>query len=175
MHISTRINLSILSDFLTKLLQLPIAFFDSKQTGDILQRIGDHSRIESFLTGTSLSTLFSLLSLLVYSGILAVYNLPIFGVFLLFNSLYMAWIVLFLRYRRQLDYKRFALASQNQSSLIQLITGLQEIKLNNAEHLKRWAWENLQVRQFKLSMKGLAIGQYQQAGAMFGGNVFERR
>ncbi|TAE40819.1 MAG: peptidase domain-containing ABC transporter [Runella slithyformis] len=167
MHISTRINLSILSDFLAKLLRLPISFFDSKQTGDILQRIGDHSRIESFLTGTSLSTLFSTLTLLVYGVVLAFYNLPIFGVFLAFSGVYVLWIVLFLKYRRELDYKRFALASQNQSSLIQLIGGLQEIKLNNAEHLKRWQWENLQVRQFKLSMRGLAIGQYQQAGAMF--------
>ena len=167
MHISTRTNLSILSDFLAKLLRLPIAFFDSKQTGDLLQRIGDHSRIESFLTGTSLSTLFSMVTLLVYSVVLAAYNLAIFGVFLVFSGLYVVWIMLFLRYRRLLDYKRFALASQNQSSLIQLITGLPEIKLNNAEHLKRWQWENLQVRQFKLSMKGLAIGQYQQAGGLF--------
>ena len=167
MHISTRINLSILSDFLAKLLRLPIWFFDSKQTGDLMQRIGDHSRIESFLTGTSLSTLFSVLSLIIYGGVLATYHLAIFGVFVLFSGLYVTWIVLFLKYRRQLDYKRFALASQNQSSLIQLITGVQEIKMNNAEHLKRWQWENLQVKQFKLSMKGLAVGQYQQAGAMF--------
>ncbi len=167
LHISTRINLSILSDFLAKLLRLPISFFDTKLTGDILQRIGDHSRIESFLTGTSLNTLFSMINLLVLGVVLATYHLTIFGVFALFSALYTCWIVFFLRYRRQLDHKRFALASQNQSSLIQLITGIQEIKLNNAEHLKRWQWENLQVRQFKLSMKGLEIGQYQQAGAMF--------
>lgn len=167
LHISTRINLSILSDFLAKLLRLPISFFDTKLTGDILQRIGDHSRIESFLTGTSLNTLFSMINLLVLGVVLATYHLTIFGVFALFSALYTGWIVFFLRYRRQLDHKRFALASQNQSSLIQLITGIQEIKMNNAEHLKRWQWENLQVRQFKLSMKGLEIGQYQQAGAMF--------
>ncbi len=167
LHISTRINLSILSDFLAKLLRLPISFFDTKLTGDILQRIGDHSRIESFLTGTSLNTLFSLINLLVLGVVLATYHLTIFWVFALFSALYTGWIVFFLRYRRQLDHKRFALASQNQSSLIQLITGIQEIKMNNAEHLKRWQWENLQVRQFKLSMKGLEIGQYQQAGAMF--------
>lgn len=167
LHISTRINLSILSDFLTKLLNLPLSFFDTKLTGDILQRIGDHHRIEQFLTGTSLHTLFSLFNLLVFSIVLAYYNLTIFGVFLAGSILYALWVVLFLRYRRQLDQKRFALASQNQSSLIQLITGVQEIKLNNAEHLKRWEWENLQVRQFRLSMKGLAVGQYQQAGALF--------
>ncbi len=167
LHISTRINLNILSDFLTKLLKLPLSFFDTKLTGDILQRIGDHHRIEQFLTGTSLHTLFSLFNLLVFSVVLVYYNLTIFGVFLLGSILYSMWVVLFLRYRRQLDHKRFALASQNQSSLIQLITGVQEIKLNNAEHLKRWQWENLQVRQFRLSMRGLAVGQYQQAGALF--------
>jgi ATP-binding cassette subfamily B protein len=166
-HISTRINLNILSDFLTKLLKLPLSFFDTKLTGDILQRIGDHHRIEQFLTGTSLNTLFSLFNLVVFSIVLAYYNLSIFGVFLIGSVLYALWVTIFLRYRRQLDHKRFALASQNQSSLIQLITGVQEIKLNNAEHLKRWQWENLQVRQFKLSMKGLALGQYQQAGALF--------
>lgn len=166
-HISTRINLNILSDFLTKLLKLPLSFFDTKLTGDILQRIGDHHRIEQFLTGTSLNTLFSLFNLIVFSIVLAYYNLSIFGVFLIGSVLYALWVTIFLRYRRQLDHKRFALASQNQSSLIQLITGVQEIKLNNAEHLKRWQWENLQVRQFKLSMKGLALGQYQQAGALF--------
>ncbi len=164
LHISTRINLAILSDFLIKLFKLPISFFDSKQTGDILQRIGDHSRIESFLTGTSLNVLFSMLNLFIFSIVAAFYSPVVFGVFAVSSVLYAAWIVGFLRVRRQLDHKRFALASQNQSSLIQLITGLPEIKLNNCEHLKRWEWENLQVRQFKLSMKGLAVGQVQQAG-----------
>lgn len=167
MHISIRLNLSILSDFLSKLLRLPISFFDTKHTGDIMQRIGDHSRIEQFLTGTSLTTLFSVMTLFVYGIVLATYHSLIFAVFLLFSGLYFGWIVLFLRYRRKLDFKRFALASQSQSSLIQLVTGIQEIKLNNAEHLKRWGWENLQVRQFKISMKGLALEQYQQAGALF--------
>jgi ATP-binding cassette, subfamily B, bacterial len=167
LHISTRINLSILSDFLSKLLRLPISFFDSKMTGDIMQRIGDHHRIESFLTGTSLNVLFSLFNLVVFSVIAAFYNLTIFGIFLISSVLYTLWITVFLRYRRKMDNKRFALASQNQSSLIQLITGVQEIKMNNAEHLKRWEWENLQVKQFKWSIKSLAIGQYQQAGTMF--------
>ncbi len=167
LHISTRINLAILSEFLAKLLRLPISFFDSKQTGDILQRIGDHDRIEQFLTGTSLNTLFSLFNLVIFSVVLAQYSLTIFGIFVLASVLYTAWVMLFLRYRRQLDHKRFALASQNQSSLIQLIQGIQDIKLNNAEHLKRWQWENLQVRSFKLNMSSLAVGQFQQAGAVF--------
>lgn len=167
LHISTRINLSILSDFLSKLLKLPIAFFDSKKTGDILQRIGDHHRIESFLTGSSLNVLFSMFNLVIFSFIAAFYNLTIFSIFIVSSILYTLWITVFLRYRRKMDNKRFALASQNQSSLIQLITGVQEIKMNNAEYLKRWEWENLQVKQFKWSIKSLAIGQYQQAGTLF--------
>lgn len=167
LHISTRINLSILSDFLIKLLKLPISFFDTKLTGDILQRIEDHGRIEQFLTGTSLATLFSLFNLLIF-GIAALFYSPVvFAIFIGANLLYVGWIIFFLRYRKQLDFKRFALASQNQSSLIQLVQGVSEIKLNNAEQFKRWEWENLQVKQFKLSLSGLSIEQYQQAGALF--------
>ena len=166
LHISTRINLSILSDFLGKLLRLPVSFFESKKTGDILQRIGDHQRIESFLTGTSLNVLFSMVNLVMFSVVLAYYNLTIFGVFVLSSIFYSLWIVFFLRYRRKLDNKRFALASQNQSSLIQLVQSVPELKLNNAEIKKRWEWENLQVKNFHLSVKGLALQQYQQTGAM---------
>ena len=166
LHISTRINLSVLSDFLGKLLRLPISFFESKKTGDILQRIGDHQRIESFLTGTSLNVLFSMFNLVIFSVVLAYYNITIFGVFLLSSIVYSIWIVFFLRYRRKLDNKRFALASQNQSSLIQLVQSVPELKLNNAEIKKRWEWENLQVKNFHLSVKGLALQQYQQTGAM---------
>ncbi len=167
LHISIRLNLRILSDFLAKLMRLPLSYMDSKQTGDILQRIADHERIEQFLTGSSLSVLFSLVNLAVFGVVLAWYNLPIFGVFVGGSLLYAGWITLFLRYRRTLDHKRFALAAQNQSGLIQLITGLQEIKLNTCEQHKRWQWENLQVRQFRLTLRGLALGQYQQAGALF--------
>lgn len=166
LHISTRINLSILSDFLGKLLRLPVSFFETKKTGDILQRIGDHQRIESFLTGTSLNVLFSMFNLIIFSVVLAYYNLTIFGVFLISSIVYSIWIVFFLRYRRKLDNKRFALASQNQSSLIQLVQSVPELKLNNAEIKKRWEWENLQVKNFHLSVKGLALQQYQQTGAM---------
>ena len=166
LHISTRINLSILSDFLGKLLRLPVSFFESKKTGDILQRIGDHQRIESFLTGTSLNVLFSMFNLVIFSVVLAYYNITIFGVFLISSIVYSIWIVFFLRYRRKLDNKRFALASQNQSSLIQLVQSVPELKLNNAEIKKRWEWENLQVKNFHLSVKGLALQQYQQTGAM---------
>lgn len=175
LHISTRINLSILSEFLSKLLKLPVSYFESKQTGDILQRIGDHSRIESFLTGTSLSTLFSLFNLIIFSVVLAYYNMSIFGVFVFASVLYSFWIVVFLKQRRKLDHKRFALNSKNQSSLIQLVQSVPELKLNNATLRKRWDWENLQVQEFKLSMRGLALQQYQQVGALFineGKNIF---
>ncbi len=167
LHISTRVNLSILSDFLSKLLRLPIAYFDSKNIGDILQRIGDHHRIEQFLTGTSLNVLFSVFNLVVFSVVLAFYGLTILGVFLLGSILYIVWILLFLRQRRLLDYKQFALGAQSQNSLIQLIASAPELKLNNAEVKKRWEWENIQVRDFKLSVKGLALQQYQQSGALF--------
>jgi ATP-binding cassette, subfamily B, bacterial len=167
LHISTRVNLSILSDFLAKLLRLSIAYFETKTPGDIMQRINDHKRIEQFLTGTSLNVLFSMFNLVVFSFVLAHYSLPIFGVFALGSALYAVWIVLFLRRRRVLDYKQFALGAQSQNNLMQLIASVPELKLNNAELKKRWEWETLQIRDFKLSMKGLALQQYQQAGALF--------
>ncbi|HUC81873.1 MAG TPA: peptidase domain-containing ABC transporter [Flavisolibacter sp.] len=167
LHISIRINLSILTDFLIKLMKLPVSFFDSKHTGDILQRMNDHSRIESFLTGSSLSTLFSLVNLIVFSVVLAVFNISIFSVFLLASALYAAWVIIFLKKRKVLDYKRFEIASKEQSATIQLIQGMQEIKLNGVEKSMRWAWEGLQARLFRLSMKGLSLNQWQQAGAFF--------
>ncbi|WP_266366913.1 peptidase domain-containing ABC transporter [Tellurirhabdus rosea] len=165
LHISTRINLSILSDFLAKLMRLPVSFFDTKQFGDIMQRIGDHHRIESFLTGQTLSVLFSLLNLLIFGVVLASYNLTIFGIFGAASLLYVGWVMLFLRQRRKLDYKRFDAAAKNQSSLVQLIQGMQEIKLAGAERPMRWGWERIQARLFRLQMRGLALGQIQQGGA----------
>ena len=165
LHISTRINISIISDFLIKLMKLPIGFFDTKMIGDLMQRIGDHSRIEAFLTSTTLNTLFSFVSLIVFSVVLAVYSLKLFIVFLIASLLYVFWITLFLKKRKELDYKRFAQASAEQSNLYQLITGMQEIKLNNCERQKRWEWENIQARLFRVSIKGLALSQYQQSGA----------
>lgn len=175
LHISTRINLSILSDFLGKLLRLPVSYFESKQTGDIMQRVGDHSRIESFLTGTSLSVLFSLFNLLIFSVVLAFYSISIFGVFVVASILYSLWITVFLKHRRTLDHKRFALNSKNQSTLIQLVQSVPELKLNNATLRKRWDWENIQVSEFKLNIQSLALQQYQQSGAFFineGKNIF---
>lgn len=175
LHISTRINISILSDFWIKLMRLPVAYFDTKHTGDTLQRIGDHKRIESFLTGTALSTIFSVFNLLIFSFVLLSYNQTIFFVFATGSLLYFFWIRFFLRYRRKLDFQRFEIASKENSITMQLIQGMQEIKLHNAEHLRRWEWENVQTRLFKLSFKSLSISQYQQAGAFFineGKNIF---
>ena len=167
LHISTRIDISLISDFLIKLMKLPIGFFDSKLIGDIMQRIGDHTRIQSFLTGSSLSTLFSMINLVIFGAVLAWYDLRILGIFIIGNALYIFWILIFMKKRRELDFKRFALASDNQSSLIQIISGMQEIKLNNCEKQKRWRWERIQASQFKVAIKGLALGQYQQIGSLF--------
>jgi len=167
LHISTRINISIISDFLIKLMKLPIAFFDTKMIGDIMQRIGDHSRIEAFLTSSTLNTLFSFVNLIVFSIVLALYSLKLFAVFLIASALYVLWITIFLKKRKELDYKRFAQASAEQSNLYQLITGMQEIKLNNCEKQKRWEWENIQAKLFRVSIKGLALSQFQQSGAFF--------
>lgn len=167
LHISVRINLSILSDFWIKLMRLPVSYFDTKHTGDILQRIGDNRRIESFLTGAAINTFFSIINLFIFSIVLLLYNYVIFLVFATGSILYFLWIRVFLRYRRKLDYQRFETASKENSLTLQLVQGMQEIKLNNAEHLKRWEWENVQTKLFKLSFKSLSLSQYQQAGAFF--------
>jgi len=167
LHISTRINISIISDFLIKLMKLPIGFFDTKMIGDIMQRIGDHSRIQNFLTASTLNTLFSMVNLIVFTCVLAFYSLKLLLIFLFASGLYILWIVVFLKKRKELDYKRFALASNEQSNIYQLITGMQEIKLNNSEKQKRWEWENIQASLFKVSIKGLALSQYQSTGAFF--------
>ncbi|WP_165045656.1 peptidase domain-containing ABC transporter [Dysgonomonas sp. ZJ709] len=167
LHMNTRINIALISDFLIKLMKLPLRFFDTKNIGDIMQRIGDHNRIESFLTGSTLSTLFSFGNFVIFAFILGYYNLTILGVFLLGNTLYVMWILFFMKYRRNLDYKRFSQASAEQGNLVHMVTGMQEIKLNNIEKQYRWKWERIQVKLFKINIKGLALGQYQQLGSVF--------
>jgi ATP-binding cassette, subfamily B, bacterial len=174
-HISSRINISILTDFLIKLMKLPVSYFDSKKTGDIMQRMNDHSRIQNFLTGTSLSTLFSLFNLVIFSVVLAMYNTGIFAVFAGASVLYILWIFIFLKKRKQLDYKQFDIAAAEQSKTMEIVQGMQEIKLHGCEKPKRWQWERLQARTFRLGMKGLALNQWQQTGAFFineGKNIF---
>ncbi len=167
LHISTRINISLLSGFWAKLLKLPMQFFDSKHPGDIIQRIGDHQRIESFLTGTALNTFFSIFNIIIFSFVLLSYDTSIFFIFAAASFLYLLWIKIFLKYRRQLDYKRFSIASRENNATMQLVYGMQEIKLNNAENTYRWAWEGLQAGLFKLNFKSLSLQQYQQMGAFF--------
>ena len=167
LHVNTRVNIALISDFLAKLTRLPLRFFDTKMVGDILQRIGDHQRIESFLTGSSIGTLFSFVNFFIFGGILAWYDWRVLLLFVAGNSLYILWVMAFMKYRRELDIRRFAQAAGEQSSLIQLVTGMQEIKLNNCERQKRWQWERIQVRLFRISVKGLALGQTQQAGSVF--------
>ena len=166
-HISSRINISILTDFLIKLMKLPVSYFDSKKTGDIMQRMSDHQRIQNFLTGTSLTTIFSLFNLVIFSVVLGMYNLSIFLVFVSASILYIFWILIFLKKRKQLDYKQFDIASSEQSKTIQIIQGMQEIKLHGCEKQKRWEWERLQAKTFRLGIKGLSLNQWQQSGAFF--------
>lgn len=167
LHMNTRISISLISDFLAKLMKLPLSFFDTKNVGDIMQRIGDHSRIQSFLSGTTLATVFSFFNFIVFAFILAYYNLAIVGIFMLGNAMYVVWVLAFMKYRRKLDYSRFTQSSANQSNMVQMITGMQEIKLNNCEKQERWKWERIQVKLFKISIKGVALGQYQELGTIF--------
>ncbi|WP_299455899.1 peptidase domain-containing ABC transporter [uncultured Microscilla sp.] len=167
LHLSTRINISLISDFLIKLMKLPIGFFDTKMIGDLLQRINDHHRIERFLSTSTLTILFSFFNLIVFGFVLAYYNLYIFLIFLIGSILYIGWVLAFLNIRKKLDYKRFQEMSRNQSSLIHLINGMQEIKLNNCEKQKRWEWERIQAKMFKINVKSVTLEQTQQAGSLF--------
>jgi ATP-binding cassette, subfamily B, bacterial len=167
LYLGTRINISLVSDFLIKLMKLPVRFFDSKLTGDLLQRINDNHRVEQFLTSNTLITLFSMINFIVFGIILAFFNSSIFAIYFMFTMFYVAWISLFLKKRKELDYKRFDQLSENQSSLIQLIYGMQEIKLHNAEKQKRWQWERIQAKLYRVSISYLALEQYQRAGAFF--------
>lgn len=167
LYISTKINLSLLTDFWKKLMRLPISYFDSKQTGDIMQRIGDQHKIENFLTGNGINILFSMINLLVYSFVMLLYSVPVFFIFIAGSILYILWITLFLKARRTLNYKQFALASKENSATLEMVQGMQEIKLHNAERSFRWKWENMQRGLFGISFKNLSLSQMQNVGALF--------
>lgn len=167
LHVTSRVNLRMLSDFMMKLMRLPIAFFDSKGTGDILQRIQDHNRIQAFLSATTLDVLFSAVSFLIFGSILFYFNAQLFFIFLLGSGLYMVWVLLFLKQRAEIDYRYFDQAAGNQSSAIQLINGMQEIKLNGSEKRRRWEWEAIQARLFKLNIRSMALSQTQNEGGRF--------
>jgi ATP-binding cassette, subfamily B, bacterial len=166
LHTSARISISLISDFLIKLMKLPMRFFDSRLIGDLRQRIDDNQRIRNFLTENLISMSFGIFIFIIYSFVMAYYSWYILLVFYLGSSLYVLWILMFLKKRKELDYKRFNIASDNQSNVYQLITGIHEIKLNNCEKQKRWEWEHIQARLFKVNVKGLMLNQYQESGSI---------
>ena len=165
LHLSTRINISLISDFFIKLMKLPISYFDTRMTGDLLQRINDHKRIERILTTSSLTILFSFFNLIIFSLVLCYYSIQIFGVFVIGSVIYFTWVLFFFKKRKELDYKRFSEVSKEQSKVIELINGMQEIKLHNAERRMRWNWEYVQARLFKVATKSLALEQKQSVGS----------
>lgn len=167
LHITARVNVAVLSDFLHKLLRLPLSFFDTKLNSDILQRIEDHKRVEALLTGSSLNTLFSMITFGVFGCILYAYNPNICWIFMGGSALYFAWIYLFLTRRKQLDFKRFEISAQNRAKTLQLINGIYEIKINDCGTQKIWEWEGIQARLFRFNVQSLALSQYQQVGSTF--------
>lgn len=167
LHISMRINISLVSDFFIKLLKLPMSFFDTKLMGDLMQRMNDHERIQSFLTSHILSTIFSILSFVVLGIVLLIYNKLIFAIFLIGSLAYGIWITIFLNKRKTLDYEIFELQAANQNKTYQFITTIQEIKLQDCEQRRRWEWEDIQVDLFKAQMKSLKLQQSQETGSIF--------
>lgn len=167
LHINARVDIALISNFLYKLTCMPLNFFNTRKLGDTLQRVGDHARIKSFLMGNSLNIIFSFVSLIIFSCVLAYYSIMIFSIFMVGNILNLLWITIFMKYRRELDSKRFGLSSTEQNRLVQLIQGMQDIKLNNCEREKRWEWEHVQIGLFRISSKGLTISQIQQTGSSF--------
>lgn len=167
MHITLRINISVLSDFFKKLLLLPINFFETRKTGDILQRMNDHDRIDRFISVHVLNTIFSFFSVITFSMLLSVYSIKIFLLFVVSCSIYMVWALSFMRKRKILDSDNFNLRAKNQNVVLQLLNGIYEIKLNNNQNEKRWEWERLQIQQYDLNVRGISLSQAQQTGSVF--------
>jgi ATP-binding cassette subfamily B protein len=167
LHFSTRINISLISDFLSKLFKLPMSFFEGKMIGDILRRVEDHSRIENFVSTSSLNILFSFFNLIVFGIVLLIYSSPIFLVFFGISAIYIVYVLLFLKKRAELNYKQFQQMSDNQSNLIQAVQGMSEIKMNNCETRKRWEWERIQAKLFRINVESTKLQQYQDGGSLF--------
>lgn len=167
LHISMRINISLVSDFFIKLLKLPMSFFDSKLLGDLLQRINDHTRVQDFLTGQVLNIIFSILSLVVFGIVLSIFDSFIFAIFCIATIIYGVWISIFLKKRQTLDYELFSKLSTNQDITYQFLSAMQEIKLQNCERRRRWEWEDVQADLFIVQMKSLKLQQTQEAGSIF--------
>jgi ATP-binding cassette subfamily B protein len=167
MHITSRVNIALISDYLIKLMRLPITFFENKMAGDILQRAQDHERIRAFIMNNSLNMIFSTLTFLVFGVIMFIYNPIIFYIFLAGSIMYVLWVIAFLKIRKKLDWEYFELVSKNQSYWIETIASIQDIKINNYEKHKRWKWENIQARLYKVNLKVLNITNTQNLGAQF--------
>ena len=167
LHITGRFNIKMVSDFLYKMLKLPVNFFDTRNTGEHLQRIQDHSRVQNFVSSSSFNMLYSIVLFVVFNFVLAYYNFKIFVVFLIGAIVYVSWTLFFLKKRAELDFKRFDEQSQSQTSLIQIINGVREIKVNNSQRKNRWKWEQVQISLFKTSMSSLKLAQYQTIGSTF--------
>lgn len=166
-HMSSRINIALISDYLIKLMKLPVSFFENKMLGDILQRANDHERIRSFIMNNSLNLVFSTLTFLIFSVILLIYNTTIFYIFIVGSTLYILWVMGFLKLRKKLDWDYFELTAKNQSYWVETINGIQDIKINNYEQAKRWKWEGIQARLFKVNLRMLGINNVQNLGASF--------
>lgn len=166
LHISIRVNVNLISDFLIKLMKLPLGFFDSKHIGDLLQRVRDHKRVETFLTQSSTSILLSFMNFVIFGIVLLVYSIPIFFIFLSFSFLYIGWILLFLKKRKEIDQVSFYQLSNNENALIEIIQGMPEIKLQGSQLKRRWKWADIQAKLFRIQTRSLSIIQYQDAGAL---------
>lgn len=167
LHISLRINISLVSDFFIKLLKLPMSFFDTKLMGDLMQRMNDHSRVNNFLTQQTLNITFAMLTFVVFSVVLFFYNKLVFAIFLLGSILYGAWMTLFLKRRKLLDYELFEQQAINNNKTYEFITTIQESKLQDCEQRRRWEWEDTQADLFGVQMKSLKLQQTQEAGSIF--------
>ena len=167
LHISLRINISLVSDFFIKLLKLPMSFFDTKLMGDLMQRMGDHNRVNSFLTQQTLSIVFSLFTFVVFSIVLLSYNWLVFTIFMLGSLIHGGWLALFLRRRKVLNYELFEQQAINNNKTYEFITSMQEIKLQDCEQRRRWEWEDVQADLFGVQMKSLKLQQTQEAGSIF--------
>lgn len=167
LRMNTKVGVAMISDFLEKLMKLPLRFFDTKNTGDIMQRISDHDRIKQLLTGSSLNIVFSIFNFAVFSAILAYYHLFILCLFLAGNTLYVIWVIHFMHYRRELDIRRFNQSAAEQQNIIQMVQGMQDIKLTGCERQKRWEWQRIQRVLYKINVRSLQLGQWQQMGQLF--------
>lgn len=164
LHIGVRINISLVSDFFLKLFKLPIHFFETHLMGDLLQRTNDHKRLENLLTIKSLSILYAFINLILFGSVLLFYNHTVF--FLFFSGCFLGilWVLLFMRRRAAIDFRFFELYGQQQSKVIELLDGIEEIKISNSSKQKRWEWEEIQAKIYKVRIKSLSLDQIQHNG-----------